>query len=219
MFTGIIEDRGVIVDLRSTGDSDSGVLSLTTSLDCGAVRIGDSISVNGVCLTVTEKRAGFLTFDVSFETFKVSNLGSLKRGDRVNLERALRADGRFDGHIVSGHIDGVGNIAKKEMAGSFYKVRITAGDEVLRYVVKKGSIAVDGISLTVNSVDDSGFDFVVIPQTMKLTTLEFKNSGDKINLETDILSKYVEKMLGLDNKEKEGKSKVNAAFLAEHGFI
>lgn len=214
MFTGIIEDRGVVSEITAIGNASRIVIG--TSLDTRAIKLGDSISVNGVCLTVTDIKGSALSFDVSFESLKLSNLKSLKRNDRVNIERALMAGGRFDGHIVSGHIDGVGKLVRKEMVGDFYKVRIGAESSLLKYVVKKGSIAVDGISLTVNEVYESGFDFVVIPHTIKKTTLEFRNSGDIVNLETDVLAKYVEKLL--INKE-EKKSRVDAAFLAEHGFI
>jgi riboflavin synthase len=214
MFTGIIEDRGVIVDVKREGSSCK--LTLTTSLDTSEIKLGDSISVNGVCITVTKIDGGRLTFDVSFETLDLTNLKSLKGGDHVNIERALKADGRFDGHIVSGHIDGLGKLVRKEKAGDFFKVRVEADQSLLRYIVKKGSIAVDGISLTVNGVDDRGFDFVVIPHTLKETILEFKDAGDPVNLETDILAKYVEKIFKKDEKEK---SKVSSAFLAEHGFI
>ena len=215
MFTGIIEDRGVVVDVKASGGVGSKIV-LKTSLDTDEIKTGDSISVNGACITVTRIKGSLLTFDVSFETLKLTNLKDLKNNHRVNIERALKAGGRFDGHIVSGHVDGLGKITKKEKAGNFYKVRVDTGKELLKYIVKKGSIAVDGISLTVNDVDGSGFEFVVIPHTLKMTNIEHKDVGDTVNLETDILAKYVEKLV-TNNKER--KSKVNASFLAEHGFI
>jgi len=215
MFTGIIEDRGVITGIQKAGNSCS--LSLKTSLDTAEIKLGDSISVNGTCITVTNIAGSELTFDVSFETLDLTNLKDLKANDRVNMERALKANGRFDGHIVSGHIDGLGKIAKKESAGDFFKLRVNTDGEILRYIVKKGSIAVDGISLTVNSVDATGFDFVIIPHTLKETNLEFKSAGSSVNLETDILAKYVEKLISHDNKNT--KSKVSASFLREHGFM
>ena len=215
MFTGIVEDRGVVIS--STAERDSMKLILKTALDTAEIKLGDSICVNGVCVTVIKIDGSALTFDVSFETVEVTNLKGLKSNDHVNIERALKANGRFDGHIVSGHIDGTGRIASKERAGNFFKLRIEAGESILKYIVKKGSIAVDGISLTVNSVDDKGFDFVVIPHTLQVTVLETKGVNDIVNLENDVLAKYVEKLVKYDDKRSE--SKVDARFLAEHGFI
>jgi riboflavin synthase len=215
MFTGIIEDRGIVADVKTSGGIGSKIV-LRTSLDTNEIKIGDSISVNGACITVTGISGNLLTFDVSFETLKVTNLKDLKRDECVNIERALKANGRFDGHIVSGHVDGPGKITKKEKAGNFFKIRVDAQKSLLKYIVKKGSVAVDGISLTVNDVDKSGFEFVIIPHTLKMTNIEHKNVGDTVNLETDILAKYVEK---LANNSKERKNKVDAAYLAEHGFI
>ncbi len=217
MFTGIIEDIGRVAAVTSAGSANTSRIALRTSLDTTEIKLGDSISINGVCLTVTGINGDLLTFDASFETLSLSNLRNLSSNTRLNLERAMVASGRFDGHIVTGHIDGVGTLTKKERVGEFFKLRISAGKELLKYIVKKGSVAVDGISLTVNSVDESGFELVIIPLTLEKTVLEFKNIGDKVNLETDILAKYVEKML--NNKGEEKKSKVNAAFLAEHGFM
>jgi riboflavin synthase len=215
MFTGIIEDRGVVADIKKAGGSSK--LVLKTALDLSEVKLGDSISVNGVCITVTKIEGDLLTFDVSFETLNVTNLKDLKPNEHVNIERALKAGGRFDGHIVSGHIDGMGKITRKEKKGDFFNIRVNTDKAILRYIVKKGSIAIDGISITVNNVDDAGFDSVMIPHTLKMTNLEYKNVGATVNLETDILAKYVEKLINTD--EKRSKSKVNAAFLAEHGFI
>ncbi len=214
MFTGIIEDKGIVKELRRAAPS---VIVVKTAITASEIKNGDSISINGACLTVIRINGDILTFDVSPETFNVTALKRLKVNDTVNLERAVKVGGRFDGHIVSGHIDGIGKIVGKKRMGDFFVVRVSADKELLKHIVKKGSIAVDGISLTVNGVDDAGFDFVVIPHTYKMTNLNEVQSGAAVNIETDILAKYVEKLL--KNSKGDAKSKVNASFLAEHGFF
>jgi len=202
MFTGIIEGLGIVTSIRK---GENGVrLCLKPLFDMEA-QIGESISVNGVCLTVSEIRnpraypakgqKSAISFDVSPETLKSTNLGELKVNDKVNLERALRATDRLGGHIVTGHVDGVGSIKDKRKEGKYSFYTFSAHKEVLRYLVKKGSVAVDGISLTVIEMGDNYFKVAIIPHTLKVTTLGFKGIGDRVNLEADILGKYVEKFL------------------------
>ncbi len=193
MFTGIVEEMGRVKALRRDAGAARLTISASTVLD-GTV-LGDSISVNGVCLTVVDLNASEFSADVAVETLKVTNLGELKAGARVNLERALQLSARIGGHLVSGHVDAVGRIREKREEGNGWRVFIDAPETVLRSVIKKGSIAIDGVSLTVADVDQSGFSFAMIPHTAKLTTLGFKSAGDSVNLESDIIGKYVERLL------------------------
>jgi len=172
-------------------------LAVSASTVLGGTAPGDSICVNGVCLTVVEMDKGGFSADVAVETLKVTNLGELKTGEKVNLERALQLSARVGGHLVSGHVDAVGRIREKREEGNGWRIFIDAPDTVLRYVIKKGSIAIDGISLTVADVDKKGFSIAMIPHTAKLTTLGFKSTGDGVNLETDIIGKYVERLLAV----------------------
>lgn len=190
MFTGIIEELGTIKDL-----SAGGRISILADRVLEGTNIGDSIAVNGICLTVTELNGDGFTADVMPETLKRTSLSLLRRGDKVNLERAMAADGRFGGHIVSGHIDGTGTIREYKKDGNAVWVTIAAENDILRLVVEKGSIAIDGISLTVAEVTDTYFKVSIIPHTAGETTLLLKNTGDPVNLETDIVGKYVEKLL------------------------
>lgn len=194
MFTGIVEEVGALRSMRK--GAQSAVLSIGARTVLEDVREGDSIAVNGVCLTVTSFSADRFTADVMHETLRRSSLGSLRAGSPVNLERALAADGRFGGHIVSGHIDGTGVIRSISRDDNAVWYRIRAAREVLRYVVEKGSIAIDGISLTVASVTPDDFSVSVIPHTAAQTTLAKKRTGDVVNLECDIVGKYVEKLAG-----------------------
>jgi riboflavin synthase len=157
--------------------------------------LGDSICVNGVCLTVVSMSKTEFSADVATETLSVTNLGELRLGARVNLERALQLSSRVGGHMVSGHVDGVGRIRSKREEGNGWRITIEAPDSVLRYVIRKGSIAIDGISLTVADAERTAFSIAMIPHTAKLTTLGFKNAGDSVNLEVDIIGKYVERLL------------------------
>lgn len=218
MFTGIIEEMGTLQGIERGGQS--AVLHIRCSKVLEGTRIGDSIAVNGVCLTVTTINGDGYTADVMAETLERSALGSLKRGSRVNLERAMPTDGRFGGHIVAGHVDGVGtirNISRDETAVWY---QIAAEPEVLRYIVEKGSITIDGISLTVARVSDADFSVSIIPHTQANTILADKKAGDVVNLETDIIGKYVEKLLqpreALQPEKKE--SKLTMEFLMENGF-
>jgi riboflavin synthase len=192
MFTGIIEEMGTVKALRREAGAARLSLSAATVLDGTA--LGDSICVNGVCLTVVEMgRSGF-SADVAVETLRVTNLGELKAGARVNLERALQLSARIGGHLVSGHVDAVGRLREKRDEGNGWRIFFDAPETVLRYVIKKGSIAIDGISLTVADLDRTGFSIAMIPHTARLTTLGFKTAGDSVNLEADIIGKYVERL-------------------------
>ncbi len=215
MFTGIIEEIGTIRGIRH--GSQSAVLEIGCHKVLSGTRVGDSIAVNGVCLTVTEMSGDGYCADVMAETLRRSSLGALKSGSRVNLERAMAADGRFGGHLVAGHIDGTGRIAEISEDETAVWYRITAEPEILRYIVEKGSITIDGISLTVAEVSETDFQVSIIPHTQKNTILADRSVGDKVNLETDIIGKYVEKLLtGQQPVKKE--SKLTMEFLTEHGF-
>ena len=218
MFTGIIEEMGTLQGIER--GNQSAVLHIHCRKVLEGTQIGDSIAVNGVCLTVTTINSEGYTADVMAETLDRSALGSLKRGSRVNLERAMPADGRFGGHIVAGHVDGIGtirNITRDETAVWY---QIAAAPDVLRYIVEKGSITIDGISLTVARVSDADFSVSIIPHTQANTILADKKVGDVVNLETDIIGKYVEKLLqpreALQPEKKE--SKLTMEFLMENGF-
>jgi len=193
MFTGIVEEKGTVGHISLAGISGSIAIKARKVLE--GTRIGDSIAVNGVCLTVVSLRPDGFTADVMAETIRRTGLGSLKPGDQVNLERAMAADGRFGGHIVAGHIDGVGTIRSAVPEGNAIWITIDAPPQILRYIVEKGSIAIDGISLTVAYVDESVFKVSVIPHTAAETTLLSKKAGDIVNLENDIVGKYIEKLM------------------------
>ncbi len=211
MFTGIVEEMGSVKALRR--DVGSARLTVSASAVLGGTAIGDSICVNGVCLTVVEMNKGEFSADVAVETLKVTNLGELQIGAKVNLERALQLSSRIGGHLVSGHVDAVGRIREKHEEGNSWKIFFDASKNVLRYVIKKGSIAIDGISLTVADVDKTGFSIAMIPHTARLTTLGFKSAGAGVNLETDIIGKYVERLL---SGRIEGG--VDLEFLRKNGF-
>lgn len=193
MFTGIIEELGSVKALRR--DAGAARLTISASTVLGSTVLGDSIAVNGVCLTVVDMTKNDFSADVAMETLKVTNLGDLKIGAKVNLERALQLSARIGGHLVSGHVDGIGRIREKREEGNGWRVFIDAPETVQRYVIKKGSIAIDGISLTVADLERAGFSIAMIPHTAKLTTLGFKSTGDSVNLESDVIGKYVERLL------------------------
>jgi riboflavin synthase len=195
MFTGIIEELGEVVRLTEAGD-DSAVLAVRGPLVTSDARHGDSISVNGVCLTVIDNVDGVFTADVMGETLRRSSLGALLEGSPVNLERAAALGSRLGGHLVQGHVDGVAKIIGREPAAQWEVVTFSLPSTLARYVVEKGSITVDGVSLTVMAVDDESFSVGMIPTTSKSTVLGSKNVGDPVNLEVDIVAKYVEKMVG-----------------------
>jgi riboflavin synthase len=193
MFTGIVEELGEVVALER--GADSARLTLRGPLVTSDAVHGASISVNGVCLTVVEHGHDAFTVDVMAETLNRSSLGALRSGDPVNLERAMAAGGRFGGHVVQGHVDGTAAILERVPGDRWEVVRFTLPTDLARYVVEKGSITVDGVSLTVASVDDDSFTVSLIPTTLDLTTLGHKGVGDAVNLEVDVLAKYVERLL------------------------
>src|SRR5918997_749696 len=195
MFTGIVEELGEIV-YRTDAGGDSAVIAVRGPVVTSDARHGDSIAVNGVCLTVIDNAGGVFTADVMGETLRRSSLGVLRPGAQVNLERAATVGSRLGGHLVQGHVDGVANIISREPADDWEVLRFSLPPELARYVVEKGSITVDGVSLTVMAVDDESFSVGLIPTTLKLTVLGAKAAGDPVNLEVDIIAKYVEKMLG-----------------------
>jgi riboflavin synthase len=214
MFTGIVEELGTVYAVEY-GASDA-KLSIKAKKVLQGTKIGDSIAVNGVCLTVVQLRPDGFVADVMPETLRRSSLGELKFGSSVNLERAMAADGRFGGHIVSGHIDATGTISSMHREGNAVWVNISAPDNALELIVEKGSIAIDGISLTVAGVTSTEFSVSIIPHTGEETTLLKKRVGDIVNLETDIVGKYVKKLLNIS--QSRGSSDITLEFLAENGF-
>ena len=217
MFTGIIEEVGVLEELNI--GNGFGLMEIKCSKVLEDTKIGDSISTNGVCLTVKEKSPHSFKAEVMGETLATSNFRSLKVGDNLNLERALRLSDRLGGHIVSGHIDGVGTIVsiKEEKDGTW--LTISAPKEVLKYIIYKGSIGIDGISLTVADVKDEMFKVSVIPHTLENTILKNKKVNSKINLECDLVGKYIEKLFAKkDEKEEVEKSQITMEFLRDNGF-
>ena len=192
MFTGLVEDLGTVAAVDATAD---GARLTVRSRLAGELGEGDSVAVNGVCLTAVAVGDGSFGADVMHETLRRSSLGEARQGARVNLELALRADGRLGGHVMQGHVDGVGTIEAVRQDGFARVVTISADAALLRYVVEKGSIAVDGVSLTIASVDEDGFDVSLIPETLERTSLGAAAPGTPVNLEVDILAKYIEKLL------------------------
>ena len=215
MFTGIVEEMGVIRSIRR--GAHSAVLSIGAEAVLSDLKTGDSVAVNGVCLTATAVEGRGFTADVMHETLLRSSLGALGPGSPVNLERAMAAGGRFGGHIVSGHIDGTGTITERRRDDNAVWYTVTAAPSLLRYIVEKGSVAIDGISLTVASVEAGRFSVSVIPHTASVTVLGRKGPGDIVNLETDIIGKYVEKLLrpAAGTAPKGG---ISLEFLTENGF-
>ncbi len=199
MFTGLVEDLGVVK--RIVRKANSAQISISTTLELKEVKIGDSINTNGVCLTLIALSPPYFTVEVSQETLKRTNLLALREGEGVNLERALRVGDRLGGHLVSGHIDGIGIIKAKRKERGFIQMRIAIPAELSKYVVEKGSVAVDGISLTVNECKDSEFSLTIIPYTVQHTTLGFKKVSDKVNIEVDLMGKYVERLLKREGKD------------------
>ena len=216
MFTGIIEEVGSIAQIHKQGEF--AVVTINANKVLSDVHLGDSIAVNGVCLTVTSFTASQFTADVMSETLKRTSLGELKPSSPVNLERAMAANGRFGGHIVSGHIDGTGEIVEITPANHSTWYRIKTSAKLMRYIIEKGSITIDGISLTVTYVDNKAFKVCIIPHTGEKTILLKKKVGETVNLECDILGKYVERLLSFKVEEKK-KSNISEGFLRENGFI
>ena len=212
MFTGIVEDIGSVRTIRKLPGKWEFFLS--THLDPRGINDGDSIAVDGVCLTVTRQEGTDIIADVSLETLAVTTLKDKEPGDRVNLELAMRADSRFGGHMVLGHIDGIGRILELAAAGDSIRLEIEVSPEVIRYIVKKGSVAIDGTSLTVNDLHDRRFTLNIIPFSSSRTTLGFKGLGDYVNVETDVVARYIERFVG--PREREG---VDLDFLYKYGYI
>lgn len=216
MFTGLVEEIGKVSKVNM--GSSSGTITIKANNILENAKVGDSIAVNGVCLTATKIDGNVFEADVMAETFRRSSLGKLKCNSHVNLERAMAADGRFGGHIVSGHIDGTGTISKILPEENAIWYTIMADTKLLKYIVEKGSIAIDGISLTVAYVDEKCFKVSIIPHTKSETILQYKNVGDIVNLECDIIGKYVEKLMGYQDTSEKNDSNMSMEFLAKCGF-
>lgn len=214
MFTGIVEETGTVRAIRR-GDR-SAVVEIEAAAVKEGLRPGDSVAVNGVCLTASALHPYGFSADVMPETMSRSNLGGLRAGDRVNLERAMAADGRFGGHIVSGHVDGTGVISRRERDGNAVLLSVSVPSGLSRYIVEKGSVAVDGISLTVTAVSEEEFSVSVIPHTMAHTTLTAKRVGERVNIENDVIAKYVERLLAPAPEKRGGGLSLD--FLAANGF-
>lgn len=212
MFTGIIEDKGKILRADVRGEGRRLILRVPPHLT--DLQLGDSINVNGACLTVVEKSRENIAVNVSSETLERTTFREVKEGDAVNLERAMRLSDRLGGHIVTGHVDAVGTLVERRSEREFVHLKIQVPKSVSRYVVPKGSIAIDGISLTVNACDGQEIQVTLIPYTLEKTTLINKRVGDRVNLEADVLGKYVEKLM-----EGRESGKLTLSFLREHGFI
>jgi len=213
MFTGIIEGKGKILKIEYHGASRRLTIEFPSHLT--DVQLGDSISINGVCLTVMGKQGLRCTFDLSGETVKRTNLGDLKEGNDVNLENALKLNSRLGGHFVTGHIDGVGVITEKRQEREFCRLKVRVPEDLMKYIVPKGSIAIDGVSLTVNECRGNEILLMLIPYTLNQTTLMDKRVNDAVNVETDLLGKYVEKLL----KGEKRSGGLDLSFLREHGLI
>jgi len=214
MFTGIIEDKGKVLRVEYRGLEKR--LTLEMPKDLTGLHPGDSINVNGVCLTVVELQGRQVVLDLSQETLQKTILSELREGDQVNLERALRLSDRLGGHLVTGHSDGIGVITEKRKERDFINLKIRVPNHVSKYIVPKGSIAVDGISLTVNNLEGEEIRITVIPYTLEKTTLIDKNVGNRVNVEADILGKYVEKFL---DRRGDTPKALTLSFLKEHGYI
>ena len=214
MFTGIVEGTGRVLRIEDRGQGKMLILRVPAHLT--EVQLGDSINVNGACLTITGQREDVLEVDLSAETLQKTVLGQLVEGREVNLERALRLSDRLGGHIVTGHVDGAGIITSKRQETDFVLLRVRIPQDLTKYVVEKGSIGIDGVSLTVNRCTGDELEMMLIPYTLQKTTLMDKKAGDAVNVETDILGKYVEKVLTRGEPSSEG---ISLSFLKEHGFI
>jgi riboflavin synthase len=218
MFTGIIEGLGTLVGMRAAGEAR--IITVAADFDLAGTRLGDSIAVNGACLTATSLAGNRFTADVSPETLSKTAFGDAKIGQRVNLERALRLSDRLDGHLVSGHIDGLGRLESRENAATAWVLRFSAPPELTRYMIVKGSVAVDGVSLTINQCDDLGFTVSIIPHTAQITTIGLKGLGDRFNIETDLIGKYVERFLTRGAAAPSAnRSGIDMALLAKSGFL
>lgn len=218
MFTGIIQSVGQIAALEPKGE-DTRVRVQTNKLDLGDVQLGDSIAVNGVCLTAVELPGDGFWADVSGETLARTSFKHIKTGLAVNLEKALTPDTRLGGHLVSGHVDGLGEITQKYDDGRSVRFHIKAPDELAKYIAEKGSITVDGISLTVNSVAGAEFTLNIVPHTLQETTMGKMQIGDQVNLEVDIIARYLERLLMGEKAADPNAGGISRELLAEHGFL
>jgi riboflavin synthase len=218
MFTGLVEGTGRVKEVIRAGEDMS--LAVQPLFPMPDVKIGESINVNGACLTVASVKGKAFTLDVSAESLSRTTLAGLKVGDEVNLERALRPTDRLGGHLVSGHVDGVGKVLRREQRQKSWLFEIGIDEGLSRYIIEKGSIAVDGISLTVNRCSAGRFEVNIIPQTGKETTILKKKAGDPVNIETDMIGKYVEKFFTREDRshEKEGSSTIDEDMLRKYGF-
>lgn len=218
MFTGIIEGLGAITFVRPAGQGKR--LAIAAAFDLTGTKVGDSISVSGACLTAVSISGRQFEVDVSPETLAKTTLGAVRVGERVNLERALRLSDRIDGHLVSGHTDGTGVIDSKEMLGNALIVTVAVAEELTHYMIAKGSVAVDGVSLTINHLDPGRFTVSIIPHTAGLTTIGFKQRGERVNIEVDLIGKYVEKFLSAQQGRRTNPAGgVSMELLAKAGYI
>ncbi|MFH1155886.1 MAG: riboflavin synthase [Pseudomonadota bacterium] len=221
MFTGIIEGMGTLRNIQPQGEGRR--LSLETDIDLSGTRIGDSIAVNGACLTAVSVKQRLFQVDMAPETIARTTFSRLGPGARVNIERAMRLSDRLDGHLVSGHIDGTGIIVAREKKSNAVIVTIEVDKILAMDMIEKGSVAIDGISLTINRCSDKDFEVSVIPHTASITTIGIKGTGDAVNIETDMIGKYVRRFLarghGTDSSDNAGKGGVSMALLAQNGFL
>jgi riboflavin synthase len=223
MFTGIIEGLGTVVSV--TPGQQGQTLSLAADFELAGTKLGDSIAVDGACLTVVKLEQRHFTVDVSPETLRRTTLGDLRTGAKVNLERALRLGDRLDGHLVSGHVDGIGRIRDRRREGNAIIIRVGVAAELSRYMIEKGSVAVAGASLTINRIDGAGFEVSIIPHTAHLTTIGTSRAGRRVNIEVDMIGKYVEKFVRSGREgnpassEDAASNRVDINFLHKTGFL
>ncbi|MBY8087325.1 riboflavin synthase [Vibrio fluvialis] len=216
MFTGIVEAVGTLTAITPKGE-DITISVDAGKLDMGDVKLGDSIATNGVCLTVVEFNSHSYSADLSLETLKKSSFANYKVGDKVNLEKAMLATTRFGGHIVSGHVDGVGEIVERNPVGRAIELWVAMPAELSKYVAEKGSITVDGISLTVNDLRKNAFKLTIVPHTTQETTIDHFQVGRKVNLEVDVLARYLERLLS-GGRDEQPESRITMEFLQQNGF-
>ncbi len=217
MFTGIVEAIGEIAELQPKG-GDLRLRVRTGKLDLSDVQLGDSIATNGVCLTVVDLPGDGYWADVSAETLAVATVGDWKKGDRVNLEKALTPQTRLGGHIVSGHVDGIGEVVWRKSEARAERFRLRAPDSLAKYIAHKGSITVDGTSLTVNAVDGAEFELTIVPHTLQETVMGGYKAGTRVNLEVDLIARYLERLLLGDKAAEPDSGGLTVEFLAKHGF-
>ena len=213
MFTGIIQAQGNIKEIRASSNGVVFVLN-SNSLDLSNVSIGDSIAVNGVCLTVTQLDKNYFSSDVSQETLDCTTFSQLKKGQNINLEKSLRLNQGVDGHIVSGHVDGVGKITLIAIESDSTRMKIKVDDNLVKYIVKKGSICINGVSLTVNEIDGNAFNVNIVPHTFSVTTLDELKVNSQVNIEIDIIARHIERLLN----HKTG-ARINKALLIKDGYL